>query len=99
MMATNYVLQAGGMGGHKWHVAVRAPVVVSSAGSLHSPALLLRSDIDVNGNVGRNLRLHPGTIVTGVFEEVRHVPALISCAGCVFLTFRPRFKSVMTFGH
>jgi hypothetical protein len=84
VMATNFVLQGGGVGGHKWHIAVRAPVVVSSAGSIHSPALLLRSDIDVNGNVGRNLRLHPGTLVNGIFEEVWNPnPSLFSQKGCL----------------
>lgn len=40
-------------------IFVRAPTVVVSCGSLHSPALLLRSGITCGGNVGRNLRLHP----------------------------------------
>ena len=48
----------------------RAARVVSSAGALHTPALLLRSNIRVNGNVGKNLRLHPATAVNGVFSKV-----------------------------
>lgn len=50
-------------------LVVQAPVVISSAGSLHSPALLLRSRITCRGNVGANLRLHPCTCVNGVFPE------------------------------
>jgi hypothetical protein len=53
----------------KWglmRVFIRAHRVVSSCGSLHSPALLLRSDITCKGNVGQNLRLHPATCVWGV---------------------------------
>lgn len=44
---------------------IRAPSVVVSCGSLHSPALLLRSGITCQGNVGRNLRLHPTIAVYG----------------------------------
>ena len=44
-------------------LAIRAPIVVASAGSLHTPALLLRSKITVNGNVGRHLHLHCGTAI------------------------------------
>lgn len=48
---------------------IHAPVVVSSCGAIHTPALLLRSGITVGGNVGTNLRLHPATGVNGVFER------------------------------
>lgn len=44
--------------------------MVASAGSLHSPALLLRSGITVNGNVGKHLRLHPAGSSIHVFPEV-----------------------------
>lgn len=47
--------------------AAQAPVVVSACGSIHTPALLLRSGIKCQGNVGANLRLHPATCVVGVF--------------------------------
>ena len=43
---------------------------VCSAGSLHTPALLLRSGITARGNVGKNLRLHPATCITGVIPQV-----------------------------
>jgi choline dehydrogenase-like flavoprotein len=45
-------------------VTVRAPQVVVAAGSLESPALLLRSGIG-GPAVGRNLRVHPCTAVNG----------------------------------
>jgi long-chain-alcohol oxidase len=57
-------------GGRKWHIVFRAKYVVSSAGALHTPALLLRSGITVKGNVGKHLRLHPATAVIGVFSKV-----------------------------
>ncbi len=46
---------------------VRARVVVAAAGSLHTPALLLRSGVP-NANLGRYLRLHPTAGVVGDYE-------------------------------
>ncbi|GAA6059993.1 hypothetical protein JCM10212_001151 [Sporobolomyces blumeae] len=42
--------------------------VVVSAGTIHSPAVLMRSGLK-NPNIGRNLRLHPVSTVTGYFDE------------------------------
>lgn len=50
-------------------VVVRAPLVVASAGSIHTPALLLRSGVRCGGNVGAHLRLHPAFGVMGVFDR------------------------------
>jgi long-chain-alcohol oxidase len=52
-------------GGHR--LRVRARAVVAAAGAVETPALLLRSGL--GGQVGRNLRLHPGTAAIGRFEE------------------------------
>jgi len=49
-------------------VRITAPVVVVTAGSLHSPALLLRSGLDLPA-LGRHLYLHPATSVAGVYEQ------------------------------
>lgn len=49
-------------------VQVRARAVVAACGALHTPALLRRSGL-ANGNVGRNLRLHPVTLLVGEFDE------------------------------
>ena len=49
-------------------LTVRAPVVVVAAGSIESPALLLRSGIG-GPAVGDYLRLHPTVAVTGYYEE------------------------------
>jgi choline dehydrogenase-like flavoprotein len=49
-------------------VTVRAPVIVVAGGSIESPALLLRSGIG-GPAVGRFLRLHPTSAVTGVYPE------------------------------
>jgi long-chain-alcohol oxidase len=59
-----------GAAGLTWRLVLRANTVVAAAGSLHTPALLLRSKLSVNGNVGRHLRLHPATAVTGAFAQV-----------------------------
>lgn len=50
------------------HVVINAPQVVAAAGSLETPALLLRSGIG-GPAVGAELRLHPATLVTGIFDE------------------------------
>ncbi|RHY28948.1 hypothetical protein DYB32_005572 [Aphanomyces invadans] len=52
-------------------LVVKANTVVSCAGSLHTPALLLRSGLS-NPNIGRHLRLHPVTTVHGFFPQ-KHV--------------------------
>ena len=48
-------------------LVVRARAVVAAAGAIETPALLLRSGL--GGQVGRHLRLHPGTAAMGVFDE------------------------------
>lgn len=52
-------------------VMVHAPVVVSSCGSIHTPALLLRSGITVGGQVGCNMRLHPASGVVAQFPQTQ----------------------------
>ena len=49
-------------------VQVRSRAVVAAAGAIDTPALLLRSGL-ANPNVGRWLRLHPGTPLLGIFDE------------------------------
>ena len=57
------------IGQERLQLNIAAPLVFSCGGSLHGPALLLRSGIDVAGNVGRHLHLHPGASVAGQFSE------------------------------
>ena len=52
--------------GHSLRVEARKAVIVAG-GSIETPALLLRSGL--SGEVGKNLRLHPGTGVFGLFDE------------------------------
>ena len=53
--------------GTAWRLVVRAPRVFAAGGTMHTPALLKRSGITCGGWVGRNLRIHPATIVYGRF--------------------------------
>ena len=49
---------------------VRAKAVVLAAGAIHTPDLLLRNGIaNSSRQVGRNLRIHPGLGVLGVFDH------------------------------
>jgi choline dehydrogenase-like flavoprotein len=49
-------------------IVIHAPTVVAAAGSLETPALLLRSGIG-GPAVGTQLRLHPASLVTGIYDE------------------------------
>jgi long-chain-alcohol oxidase len=49
-------------------VRVRSRAVVAACGALNTPALLRRSGLG-NPNIGKHLRLHPATVVWGVFDE------------------------------
>jgi choline dehydrogenase-like flavoprotein len=51
-----------------YRVTINAPAVVAAAGSLETPALLLRSGIG-GPAVGGDLRLHPATLVSGIYDE------------------------------
>ena len=62
-----------GRGGDAAHprtrrLIVRAPQVVVAGGALRSPVVLLASGLD-HPAIGRHLRLHPVSVVAGVFDE------------------------------
>jgi len=48
---------------------VMAKTVVVSGGAINSPALLLRSNLDGNGNVGKRFFLHPVVIMSALMPE------------------------------
>jgi long-chain-alcohol oxidase len=53
------------------NVRVNARAVVCAAGSIETPALLLRSGL--RGQVGRNLHLHPGAAAWATFDDDVHI--------------------------
>jgi choline dehydrogenase-like flavoprotein len=59
-------VEARTLDGHR--VSVRCRAVVAAAGAIHTPALLRRSGL-ANTNIGRHLKLHPVTVIWGVFDE------------------------------
>jgi choline dehydrogenase-like flavoprotein len=62
------VVGADGVTEYRLHVA--APVVVVACGAIHSPALLLRSNLpNRHGQIGKNLRLHPVMGVTAIMPD------------------------------
>jgi long-chain-alcohol oxidase len=50
------------------HVTVRSRAVIAACGALHTPALLKRSGLS-NPNIGKNLRLHPVSVVWCFYDE------------------------------
>jgi choline dehydrogenase-like flavoprotein len=65
------VVDVEGADGRVHTLTIRAKRVVVSAGSIHTPALLMRSGL-TNPNIGKNLKLHPVTAIYGVFPEPIH---------------------------
>ena len=59
-------VEACSRSGHR--VAVRCKAVIAACGSIHTPALLLRSGLR-NAHIGRHLHLHPVSNVSGIFDE------------------------------
>lgn len=54
--------------GKIYSVTIRAKAVVVAAGSIHSPAVLLRSGLE-NQHIGRHLYLHPTTTIGGIYPD------------------------------
>ena len=74
-------------------ILISSRFVVSSAGSVHTPALLLRSGITARGNVGANLRLHPATFICAAFPQVNALQNLTGNGRCIW-----RMKANIAFG-
>jgi len=54
--------------GDTYGVTVHAKAVIVAAGSIHSPAVLLRSGLE-NPNIGRHLHLHPVSTIAGMYPD------------------------------
>jgi choline dehydrogenase-like flavoprotein len=50
-------------------VVVRPKALVLSGGAINTPALLLRSRLDISGRVGRRTFIHPVTAMTGLYKQ------------------------------
>jgi long-chain-alcohol oxidase len=59
-------VEARSKAGHR--VQIRCKAVVAACGSIHTPALLLRSGLR-NEHIGKHLHLHPVSNVCGVFDD------------------------------
>jgi choline dehydrogenase-like flavoprotein len=63
-----HVVNVDGSRGHR--VSVRAKLVISACGSIHTPALLHRSGLRTHsGQLGRNLSMHPNIKVVALFDD------------------------------
>ena len=49
-------------------VTIHAKTVIVAAGSIHSPAILLRSGLE-NKHIGQHLHLHPTTTIGGIYPD------------------------------
>jgi choline dehydrogenase-like flavoprotein len=54
--------------GETHKVTVRAKAVILAAGTISTPAILLRSQVE-NKHIGQHLKLHPVSTVAGVYNE------------------------------
>ena len=76
-------------------VIIRARRVIVSAGTLQSPLLLLRSGLS-NPQIGRNLYLHPVTIVGAIFPNN---PPINPWEGSILTTLVDEFQNLDGHGH
>jgi len=54
----------------KARFSVKCKILVLCAGAIHTPLLLMKNKIaNSSGEVGKNLRIHPGIRVSGLFDE------------------------------
>jgi choline dehydrogenase-like flavoprotein len=69
--ATGVIGRVDAADGTRSHrVVVRAKLVVSACGAIHTPALLARSGLSSrSGRLGKNLSLHPNIKIIALFDE------------------------------
>lgn len=54
--------------GKTYNLTVRARAVIVAAGAINSPLILMSSGLD-NQHIGRHLKLHPVTTITGIYSD------------------------------
>ncbi len=79
--------------GKRVRLKVKAKAVVVSAGSLHTPALLMRSGL-TNANIGRNLHLHPTSVTYGVYDA-----PVQGWSGVIMSRYIPQFNNLDGIGY
>lgn len=88
--------------GRRHTVRVKAPLVVVAAGAIGSPALLMRSEVDLPA-LGRNLFLHPVSAVAGTYDRPikpwRGAPMTILCDAFSDLSGQFGFRLETAPGH
>lgn len=58
-----------GMNGRQFDLDVKAKVTIVSGGTIASSQLLLASGLEVNGQVGKHVAIHPSPAMIGDFQE------------------------------
>lgn len=81
---------------HNRNLTINAKRVIISAGTLSSPLILLRSGL-TNPQIGRNLHLHPVTIITSVYGDSPH--PLNPWEGGILTTVIDDFQNQDGHGH
>ncbi|GMH37516.1 hypothetical protein BSKO_05389 [Bryopsis sp. KO-2023] len=74
-------------------LSIRSDITITACGSLNSPALLLRSGITCNQNVGKNLRLHPAVGVLGCFPETSEEGSIRLWEGAMMSAYSKEFAN------
>jgi choline dehydrogenase-like flavoprotein len=67
--ATGVKATIRGKEGKTYGLSVKAKLVIVSGGTIASSALLLQSGLDVNGQVGKGVAIHPSPAMIGDFQE------------------------------
>ena len=67
-VATHAIAKVRGDDGNLRTLKIKFRTCVVACGSIHTPALLLRSGFE-NPHIGQNLRLHPTTAVVGFYDH------------------------------
>nr|KAJ3416479.1 hypothetical protein HK105_001241 [Polyrhizophydium stewartii] len=77
---------------------ISAGRVVVSCGSINSPALLLRSRVP-NPNIGRKLKLHPVSIISGYFPDGYNGKHVDPCKGAIMTAISDQFTNLHGDGY
>lgn len=67
-VATGALVRVDSENGAAYEITILAKAVVVTAGTVHTPALLLHSGLS-NANIGANLHLHPVTVTYGLYDD------------------------------